>query len=65
MINVGIELTPLFQSTVMKRPFEYDLWPNLHPDNLSYLMPFNESIHKLRFKYQSIFWDLYMKHEHN
>ena len=57
MIDLGINLTRLFDSKVFTFHYEVDEWPTTHWENTRVLASYNDSIFNLRNNYNSIFVD--------
>jgi len=55
LINKGVEMTPLFESSIFTYQFDFDEWPATNVDINRILSPYNKSIFKLRYEYPSIF----------
>jgi hypothetical protein len=57
LINLGVELTPLFDSDVFNYTFDYDQWPSTHVVREMEMRPYNGSIFEIRDKYRDIFFE--------
>lgn len=55
LIQKGISITNLLESSIFNLVYETIEWPSTSVDTGTYFKPYNESIFKLRNKYPEIF----------
>jgi hypothetical protein len=55
LLEKGIDVKDLCNSDIFCHVFEVDDWPIVHTDNTYLIRPYNDSIFKLRGKYQDVF----------
>lgn len=55
LINAGIPVFDLLNSQIMHLNFEFDTWQAESTQNDKVIVPYNESMLKLRYKYPSVF----------
>jgi len=63
MMDKGVLMKPLLESRIYNYTFDYDEWPSISTNTARLLKPYNESIFKLRYKYKSVFRDLWQEEE--
>jgi hypothetical protein len=59
LLNKGIHLTPLLQSSILNYAYDFDEWPSQHSMVEKRLAPFNKSIFKIRYAYPRTFQDIF------
>ena len=55
IIEMGLEVTELFNSQVYKSTFDFDEWPGSHPNQDKQIRAFNGSFFRVRHAYEDIF----------
>lgn len=55
LLEKGIKLKELFESNVFTKTFDYDDWPGSHPNNETYIRPYNDSLFQIRYSYKKVF----------
>jgi hypothetical protein len=55
LVNKGVDLEILFNSSVFNHTFDFDEWPATNCNVEKMLAPYNKSLFKLRYEYPEIF----------
>ena len=63
MFKKGVEMTALIKSNIFNYTFDFDQWPGTNANTERRLVPYNDSIFKLRNHYQNLFPDIYEQDE--
>lgn len=55
LVNKGVDMAGLFNSSVFNYTFDFDEWPATNANTSKILVPYNKSIFKLRYEYPQVF----------
>jgi hypothetical protein len=55
LINKGIRVTSLFNSSIFCHQFELEDWPAIHKNSKPFSVPYNGSMFQLQDKYKEVF----------
>jgi hypothetical protein len=58
LIEKGVPLSSVLDSSIFNYNFDFDEWPSTHTDPKKYFRPFNGSLFDLRGQYENVFPDL-------
>ena len=63
MAKKGVTMTKLVKSKIFNYTFDFDQWPGTNANTERLLVPYNDSIFKIRHHYQNLFPELHAADE--